>query len=289
MPHSPLYSPYGAFELKRSYQRNMLLGIASTVVLVFLFVLPLLWSERVQHREETSVAFKPDSTFHVTDPQHEKPKPVKRAAYGLNPYERQHQGFMGFNGFRIVYDLPQVAEVIETPKVLSQTPTLIEPDSAVSYSDLASDTGIGVYAPDLGDYLPEDTAPAVLFDREVQVITRVDPEYPLVAVEKHVEGEIAVVVYIDSMGQLSTYPEWLQGNFKTLEYSVDGDKRVINYAMREEPTDWFFGKNFLKVLPKWEFLPRIEKGLAVGSVLTIKYYYCFGVHCLRYELISQKD
>lgn len=274
------------FELKARYQRNMLWGTGTVVLLALVLFAAMRLSEpesiqytrRVPHSQ-------PDGAAYEVPPGETQPE--ERVFRDFNPYERQHMGFSGMTGYRVVSGSPEPSTV-ETPMALRQIPALPDEDASLLYADIVGDTGMGAYFSEDAEYLPLTRLTEVITERDVQVVKRVDPEYPAIAAERGIEGQIAVVVYIDSAGQLSTYPDWLQGNFKTLEFSIDGDKRVINYAMSEKPPDWFFGSNFLRVLPQWEFLPRIDRGLAVGSVLTIKYYYCFGLNCRKYEITTTR-
>ena len=77
--------------------------------------------------------------------------------------------------------------------------------------------------------------------REILVVHKENPKYPFVARDAGKEGVIAVLVYIDSIGELSTFPPWVAGEgIQTLEYTVGGERKVFNYAVKEDPPDRFF-------------------------------------------------
>ena len=146
-----------------------------------------------------------------------------------------------------------------------------------------------------GLFLPEDYTTASLLlppevvrppaNRDIDVVYKLDPEYPFVARDAGKEGGITVLVYIDSTGELSTFPPWIAGEgIQTLEYTVGNRTKVFNYAVKEDPPDWFFAQNFIKVLRTWVFAPRIVDGNPVNSLLRIKYRFCLGQNCIRYEL-----
>lgn len=281
-----LYSIPG-FELKARYQRNMLwsLGIVCLLAAVFALYLKLTETDRLR-TATTGTGESAVQAGSVIKPEVKKPNTAQNGL-GYNPYERQHRGFAGFRGYRVIHDLSISTHDAESSIIAAYDPIPPSSESRDPFTDAFAETGFGSVEPESDlNYLPDEPVRTLIMDRNVQVVRRVDPEYPAVALERGIEGEIAVIVYIDSSGRLSSYPDWLQGSFKSMAFSVNGQKRIINYAISEQPPDWFFGRNFLKVLPQWEFLPKIEQGVAVGSVLTIRYYYCLGAYCLKYEILS---
>ena len=92
------------------------------------------------------------------------------------------------------------------------------------------------------------------------------------AQERNIEGEVIILIYIGVDCRMHSFP---------LE-SPDGNISFVDYfIISEEPADWFFADNLIKVFPEWSFLPRIEKGKAIGSYLKIKYSFCLGITCSR--------
>jgi len=212
-------------------------------------------------------------------------KPAMVAVGGINPYAMAHDGFLGFVNLRPVCQAPEL--IAERPDVYDPDFAPLGIDSTPSFSTVEGDEE-GLFLPEeytIADaYLPpENVRPPVT--RQVQVVYKPDPEYPFVARDAGKEGNITVLVYIDSAGELTTFPDWIGGEgIQTLEYTVGSTRRIVNYAVKEEPPGWFFAKNFLKVLPEWVFAPSIRNGKPVSSLLRIKYNFCLGSNCLRYEL-----
>ncbi len=222
--------------------------------------------------------------------------PTKRNVGGR---AQQSDGFVGQFGIklRIIPD-GQVAPVPKTPppKVYAQelAPVLIDPN--VSISDL--DEGkAGVYVPEdaLYSFELKERAPEEPINRPCSVLTKVDPEYPRVAEDASKEGQVVLILPIDASGNKSIFPDDLSRDFakrgyrvRTLKYEVAGGiEREFNVVIaREEPADWFFASNLLKVIPQWTFTPWIENSRPVSAFLTIRYDYCLAQHCSRYEFIG---
>jgi outer membrane biosynthesis protein TonB len=217
-------------------------------------------------------------------------EPAQVAVGGMNPNAIAHEGFLGFVNLR---PEPQAPEPIaERPNVSIPDLAPLAFDSTPSFSIVEGDEH-GLFLPEeytaANEYLPSQNVrpPGT---REILVVQKEDPEYPFVALDAGMEGVIVVLVYVDSTGELSTFPAWIAGDgIQTLEYRVGGKRKIFNYAVKENPPDWFFAKNFIKVLQKWVFAPRIEDGKPVNSLLRIKYRFCLGTNCVRYELEQLKS
>jgi hypothetical protein len=280
------------YELKAAYQRNMLFSMLLTclmsvaVALVVLFAAPApkgLTSrgQGVKH----SILDRPNLAGGSKSPA----RSAQASLNDLNPYARVHKGFLGFRRLNPVAQGPSLPNVkLPRPSGLQSAGLVL--DSVGSFSAMEGDGGgDGPYVPLTDDYfLPGDSTATTLsasLDRNIQVLTRVDPEYPIVALDRRMEGHIAVLVFIDADGRLSTFPDWLEGNRKSLRYSFDGIEGTLDYAMTEDPADWFFGANFLKVLPRWQFIPRLENGEPVGSMLIIKYTFSLVERVSNLELV----
>lgn len=204
---------------------------------------------------------------------------------GFNPYAEQHQGFMGFATLHPRPD-PPLPAVTRIPAFNDSPETPADDDPSLSYSSLEGDQ-VGIYIPD-GIGFAGGGSPAAQrqwLNREILVVEKVDPEYPYVARMAGKEGKVVTLVYVDSLGRLAEFPSWVTGEGKhTLEYTVGGDGLTADYAYTEDPPDWFFAQNFLKVLPKWRFAPRIDNGRPVGALLRIRYFFCLGIDCEPYRL-----
>ncbi|MEA2031904.1 MAG: hypothetical protein U9N55_09975 [candidate division Zixibacteria bacterium] len=282
-------------QLKACYQRNMMIGMLGAIVI---FVLPVCYFSWQSAPESTSpLTFQ---NIYVQDhTMMTSASPTKRNVGG------RMQSMLGFHGqfgikLRIIPD-GQVTPIPKapSPKVYAQELAPILTDPNISISDM--DEGV------TGSYVPEDAAysfeynadtPAELTNRPCTVLTKVDPEYPRVAEEAGKEGQVVLILPIDAVGFKSVFPDDLSRDFEkrgyrvqTLEYEVAGVvKREFNVVVaKEEPADWFFASNLLKVISQWAFTPWIEDGKPVSAFLTISYNYCLAQNCLRYEFKRKEN
>jgi hypothetical protein len=123
------------------------------------------------------------------------------------------------------------------------------------------------------------------------VLVKQDPEYPMVARKARKEGEVKILVYVDEHGVLTPFPSEIvrDKRVKPLQYVIDGHPQTLEYCViSEEPRDWFFAKNLIKVLPVWRFAPKTAMGAPVGDFLVIGYKYCLGINCSSLELYSKR-
>ena len=273
------------YELKAAYQRNMLCGMILAYITMAAIGLVVLLANQSATAHNPRGRGGKEAPSNATSRSTMPTRPAEASLYGLNPYAREHRGFMGFRRLRAAAQGPTLPTV-RIPNAHKNESNGLIIDSIASFSTAEGD-GDGAYVPFTDDYfLPADSDDmTVTLNREMQVLTRVDPEYPRVALDSHIEGRIAVLLYVDAQGRLTTFPDWLKGERRSLRHSVDGVKRTIDYTMIEEPADWFFGANFLKVLPRWQFIPRIENGEPVESALIIKYTFCVVTGCAKFQLI----
>lgn len=273
-------------DLQIYYQKNLLYGLISSVVLG---IMAGIWIVSIGGTDFRSLLPIPGANSVASDVNRTEETDKKNQGYvrSLHPYFSKHEGFLGF------VSLQPVGQILATPDAWPANLLMEElyPDFYQDEPpDLATSSGeADDFVLSSGDYYALRTSENIpnhpLSDRNVEVILRTDPEYPFVARDAAKEGEITVLVFIDSNGELATFPAWLSGEgIKTLEYTINGEGKVFQYAMKEEPAGWFFAKNFLKVLPKWTFTPKIESGISVPSLLRIKFNFCLGVNCLRLEL-----
>jgi len=271
-------------ELQIKYQRNMLFGLGISVM--FSLVLGV-WVRSLDG--PTSEPAASADTSHLVILDREQVEDTEKAARttlgGLNPYAKAHEGFLGFVNLRPQEHGPE--RVVEPPSVFVPDLTPLKADETPSFSAVEGEQE-GLFVPQAYGVEMEPMPSRLVsppVTREVQVVHKVDPEYPFVARDAGKEGRITVLVYVDSSGELTTFPPWIVGEgIQTLEYTVGGVSRTIDYAVKEDPPGWFFAQNFVNVLPKWVFSPRIENGKPICSLLRIKYNFCLGSSCLRYEL-----
>lgn len=134
-------------------------------------------------------------------------------------------------------------------------------------------------------------------NKQCEVIEKEDPFYPQVAEDDGIEGEVAVILYINFDGEKTTFPEQIAEEFRARGYTVIRMKQkkrggVIQFdavLVYEQPCDWFFGDNLLKVLPRWIFSPTIEKNQPVASFITIRYNFCLSTNCDKIILKQNKN
>ncbi|MCP4684077.1 MAG: hypothetical protein GY867_01395 [bacterium] len=270
--------------LQTYYQRNMLIGLCVSALLacgagVYLSTLQALPGQTIP---ELACDLQP---YDKTDSSQTEPGSDGPGSGGFNPYAEQHQGFMGFATLYPRQNVP-IPAVTRIPSY-DLSPDAPESDATLlSYSPFEGDQ-TGLYVPDGIGFAGavgavRRTEP---LNRDIVVVRKVDPEYPYVARMAGKEGQLIVLVYLDSLGRLSEFPPWVSGEGKcTLKYRVAGRRMTADYAYSEDPTDWFFAPNFLRVLPEWRFAPRIENGRPVSSLLRIRYSFCLGLDCGTFRL-----
>lgn len=278
--NGPTYSPYGAYELKRSYQRNLLLANLSVLGLVAL-MLAIAWVTGGLNSQEimTITRRDVDRSVHVITAMMEPPKPVRRNVTASKPEAPKDLWIM--DKIRIVTNAPEPIPFDSTP-VYSDTSTERH-DSTQSYSDLIGDRGIGVYPP---ANVPSNsiTEPDIV---PCSVLVAVKPEYPWVARDRKKEGVAGLIVCIGVSGKVTLFSaeviQEFQSNHLTVEkmtVEVDGRKCTFNYVVTiEEPKGWFFAKKVAEVLPKWVFAPSKIDGEVVASLIPIGHAFCLTEEC----------
>lgn len=282
MSHSPTYNPYGAYELKRSYQRNLTLATLSVLGLVAV-ILGISWAAGGLDRDEmvTITRRDVDRTVHVTTAMMQPPKPVKRSVTAPKPKQPKDLGIT--DKIQVAPDAPEPMP-IDSQLVYSDTSTA-SGDSVQSYSDLIGDSGVGVYPPASLPVATPDTQSVV----PCSVILAVPPEYPWVARERKKEGVAGLIVCIDETGKVSLFPDDVTKAFQakhlTVEKAsakVDGQKRTFNYVVTmEDPPGWFFAKKVADILPQWVFAPSTVDGQVVKSLVPIGHAFCLTGDCER--------
>lgn len=285
------------FEMKQCYQPNMWKGLGAAVFVAVVTGVILRWpsgslppaaSDPMQKRAVNNV--------HVAQVE----KPVEKAKQqfgGLNPYQQQHQGFAGMNGYKIVRDAPEVRPEAR-PKVYAIDPaTPVSSNDTVSYADvLSDDVGIGFPSVDVPDVVdsPVDTAVLKYANQPLELISRKLPEIPWLAQENEREGHVEVLIYVDANGKPAPYAfrattlqdssgayfldvRTSKGAEARLSFFVDTAGKaneLLCLVIKEEPTDYSFAKNLTAVLPEWTFKPRIVNSKPVGSFVIVGFNYC---------------
>jgi len=186
------YAPYGAFELKRTYQKNMLLGSAATLGLV-VFIIFAVWLYRVITYEEIG-----DATNVIR---------IKTIAeLGAPPS-------LATRPPQINIDKPQVAapkvgiptpvaddEVIDEDVVIASREELQEINAPVFSSEEGSGAELVIDIPE-EDYMP---SPDEFIAVEVQPeqIYEEQPEYPRLARDGGFTGYVWIQAYVDKNGDV---------------------------------------------------------------------------------------
>ncbi len=263
--------------------------IAYFIILISTVLFSLYFSSRISESQPNTTTIPIVQNIHLAEnTEHSVPLQTKQKLINFNKYSGKHKGFLGF------INLIPNREISQTVTVISPIYTTVDEleidDTPLSFSIDDGDE-IGIYVPDGTEftYFRQTKKKAIKpISRGVQVIRRVEAVYPWVAYIDGKEGEVSTLVYIDSLGHLSMFPDWIVGDdIHIIEYTINGKLFKAQYAYREEPQGWFFAQNFLKVLSDWRFSPKIKKGKPVGSLLRIKCNFCIGFNnkdCMQYEL-----
>ena len=256
--------------LKTTYQRNMLIGQAISIIAVLVYC--VLFLESPFSKPEKDKIIK--ENLYIRD---SKIKSDIKAAGKRNiggwPMQ-QRDGFLGFNvKFRFIDDNGHTMATAPEPEIYIPDKPYLDP-ALLSFSEIDGD-GNALYISQNTEYIyePGEAKPAI--NHDVVILDKPDPEYPAVAKAAGIEGETRILIYIDNTGNIGPFP--LQTD--------NGDIKIVNYfILSEEPKDWFFAGNLLKALNKWRFCPRIESGKKVGAYLKVKYIYCLGIDCKQENL-----
>lgn len=281
------------FELKRSYQPNMLWSIGGVAFIAIVTgVIIRMSSSGLPQAAGDSAKRRAENQVHVS--QVEKPVEKARQQFGgLNPYQKQHQGFAGFNGYKIARDAPKVRPE-KPPKVYALKPTdATIPSDVASYADIPGDSiGIGMPTIDTFDAIqPEvDTTTQKFANQPLELIYRKPPEVPWLAQEREREGRVDVLIYVDADGKPAPYAcrEATPGYFTLdvrlknkqtaqISFFVDStneNNQLVCVVMKEDPPEYSFADNLTAVLPEWRFKPRIVNSKPVGSFVIIGFNYC---------------
>ncbi len=272
-------------DLQIYYQRNLFYALLITI-LCALFSAGYLAFLKPNINQPVSI-IPANLIFHDNEPASQsEPIQAKHLLREFNPYNSQHNGFLGFVDIEIDQYVSQpIISSRPVPEV--ENISISSDDMIFSFSIIEGDD-TGIYFPSEGDLTFASRFSGIDYDpisREVQVIHDVEPEYPWVANDAGKEGEVIFLVYIDSLGNLSSFQDRVSGDdIEMFQYMDNGNIRDASFAYREEPQGWYFAQNFIKVLPEWKFSPKIVHGKPVGSFLRIKQYYCLGLNCMRFEL-----
>lgn len=292
--NSPTYNPYGAFELKRNYQRNLIFANVSVLALVVLIVGAIWLKDWLDDQDMVTIPLRnTDSSIHVIIVNMTPPKPVKRHVTAPKPEQPKDLGVL--DKIQVTPDAPDPAP-FDSTKVFTDRAAPHDQGTIQSYSDLVSDTGTGIIP---SAYQPPDTTPDGPSIMPCSVLIATEPEYPYFARAKGKEGEVVIIICIDESGKLSLFPEDLievqrenRRSVEKLRVILDGNEQLFtvekmtgkdkngqklqfNYVVtKEQPDGWFFARKLEEVLPKWEFVKPAGKAL-----FTVKHGFCMSDSC----------
>ena len=276
--------------MKQKYQRNLLCGIGSVVVLSLLVTGGITLYDA--HNQQMTATIEPadvDRSVHILRMMEDWPKPVERHVTAPNPEGPKNMEW--FNDVRTTPDA-QEPPPFDTSLVYSDTATFGD-GSVQSFSDLVCDTGVGIY--------PSAPEPSLVVEPVIvpcSVLVAVSPEYPWVARERSKEGAAGIIVCIDESGKVTLFPGDVADAFRARNLSVemmsikvDGQRRQFNYVVTyEEPSGWFFAKKVAEVLPTWVFEPSTIDGQVVKSLIPIGHAFCMTEDCrFEKELLNYKQ
>ncbi|MEE8576214.1 MAG: TonB family protein [candidate division Zixibacteria bacterium] len=186
-----LYSPYGAYELKASYQRNFLIGTLATLSFVLLILFSF-WLAKV-------IQGGPDEIFSAATV-------IKTVAeLGPPPTVAKTPPQVKLDQPKVVapkIGIPQPVpddEVMDDDVVLATRDELAE----IVAPDISANQGDGDIIVDIADddYLPApgEFRPVEIFP---ELIHREEPEYPKMAKLAGMEGKVAVSVLVTPSGDV---------------------------------------------------------------------------------------
>lgn len=229
---------------------------------------------------------------------HDTTRSAIRSLPHLNPYARNHDGFLGFIRLEPKMTLPEPV-VIPQPVYTDETDIDDIPDLGIASYALEEGNDTGVFLPELVDIPPhqfvdesakQDTT---LFSRPVMVIHKIQPDVPPVAEMNEKEGYVEILMLVDKQGNPGNFfcrtptDEDVAGpvleltvvlknnSHATLQFFINDHDNTLRYVIIEErPKDYYFADYLLKVLPQWRFAPAIKDGQPVESFVLVQYHFC---------------
>lgn len=190
--------PYGAFELKRTYQKNMLLGtlISCAIPLLVMGVIVLIGViQNIQAEEEAVDAAAAPVYVDLSElPPPSIQKSIKKPEIMKEKIEMPKIGIPN----------PVADEEVMEVQVLATNLQKVE----LSAADVAGEGGGDIYGDNtvidiMGDIMPEPDE-FVAFDEEPQLLNpkECEPDYPEMARKAGVEGVVWVQVLVDKDGNV---------------------------------------------------------------------------------------
>lgn len=193
------YSPYGAWELKRHYQRNLLIANGLTILFVIAAVaVPSLLTggndislpQRPVEPGPIKIVLTPGQEYKVVSD-----KPVVTTRGG--PAKSVIEGKVGWNLTPVVDDLNLDANEVIADQ--DQLRGLIDGREAPWDSDEGTSRGLGetslpVFYPPIDSFVSVEIQPRMVYE--------VQPEYPRLAKQAGIEGKVWIKVLVDIDGSV---------------------------------------------------------------------------------------
>ncbi|UCE23222.1 MAG: energy transducer TonB [Candidatus Zixiibacteriota bacterium] len=188
------YAPYGAFEMKASYQRNLLVALFVTVTFVGVVLVVYLIAMGFAAVEQTpEVLPNPGPIIAIRDIP--PPPPIIREKPIFASQEKPKQVRVG-----PPVPVPDDEILEEEDMVIASREELAELASASDLPDLPSDGGFVI---DTTDWLPPPLTTYIEHDEPVEMIYQYVPPYPRLAKMAGVEGIAWVAAWVDKNGNVS--------------------------------------------------------------------------------------
>ncbi len=194
--HQYAQAPYGAFELKRTYQKHMLMGTLISCAIPLLIMAIILLVGYIRHLGAQEVAINAEAAPVYVDLSQLPPpniqKQVKKPEIQKEKIELPKIGIPN----------PVADEEVMEVQVLATNLQKVE----LSAADLGEGSGEGLYGDGtvidiLDDILPQPDE-FVAFDEEPQLLVAPEPVYPEMAKKAGVTGTVWVKVLVDTEGKV---------------------------------------------------------------------------------------
>jgi protein TonB len=194
--HQFAQAPYGAFELKRSYQKHMMIGTLISCAIPLLVMAIILLVGYIKHLSAEEVAVNAAAAPVYVDLSQLPPpniqKQVKKPEIQKEKIELPKIGIPN----------PVADEEVMEVQVLATNLQKVE----LSAADLGEGSGEGLYGDNtvidiLDDILPQPDE-FVAFDEEPQLLVAPEPNYPEMAKKAGVTGTVWIKVLVDKEGKV---------------------------------------------------------------------------------------
>ena len=187
------YAPYGAFELKASYQRNLLMALFVTVTFVGAVLVLYLIAMGFASVEQTPEVL-PDQELIIAIRDIPPPPPIIREKPVVASQEKPKHVKVG-----PPVPVPDDEILEEEDVVIASRRERKELISGSDLPDLASDGGFVI---DTSDWLPPSPTTYIAHDEPPEMIYQHVPTYPRLAKMAGVEGNAWVAALVDKNGNV---------------------------------------------------------------------------------------